>query len=134
MLSNDRQTNKEFVEIDSEDSSKFSRIELLRHLLVVLFENVEEDGLLSSKPRTQRERERERESNSLVQYQSNSFHSSELCSVNNQQVLSFVVLLLPLIGLQNPFPSVVTLVLQADLQDFLCCFLMFESITIFFDP
>ena len=57
MLSNDRQTNKEFVEIDSEDSSKFSRIELLRHLLVVLFENVEEDGLLSSKPRTQRERE-----------------------------------------------------------------------------
>ena len=37
---------------------KFSRIEPLRHLLVVLAENVEEDGLLSSEPRTQRERER----------------------------------------------------------------------------
>ena len=56
MLSNDRQTNKELVEIDSEDVLYFSRIESLRHLLVVLVENVEEDGLLSSKPRTQRER------------------------------------------------------------------------------
>ena len=56
MLSNDRQTNKEFVEIDSEDVLQFSRIEPLRHLLVVLSENVEEDGLLSSKPRTQREK------------------------------------------------------------------------------
>ena len=56
MLSNDRQTNKEFVEIDSEDVLQLSRIEPLRHLLVVLSENVEEDGLLSSKPRTQRER------------------------------------------------------------------------------
>ena len=56
MLSNDRQTNREFVEIDSEDNSKFSRIELLRFLLVLPFENVEEDGSLSSRPRTQRER------------------------------------------------------------------------------
>ena len=40
--------------------------------------------------------------------------------MNNQQVLSFAVLLLSLIGLQKPSPSVVTLVLQADLQDFLC--------------
>ena len=56
MPSNDHQTNKELVEIDSEDGSWFSRIELLRHLLVVLSENVEEDGLLSSKSRTQRER------------------------------------------------------------------------------
>ena len=114
MLSNDRQTNKDFVEIDSEDVLNFSRIEPLRHLLVVLSESVEEDGLLSSKPRTQRE------SDSLVQYQSNSFHSSEWCSVNNQQVPFFAVLLLPLIGMQNPSPSVVTLVLQADLQELLC--------------
>ena len=42
----------ECVEIDSEDSSLFSRIELLRLLLAVLSESVEEDGLLSSKPRT----------------------------------------------------------------------------------
>ena len=71
MPSNDRQTNTEFVEIDSEDSSEFSRIELLRLLLVVLSENVEEDGLVSAKSRTQREK------NFPVQYQSTSFHSSE---------------------------------------------------------
>ena len=41
--------------------------------------------------------------------------------VNNQQVLFFAVLLLPLIGMQNPSPSVVTLVLQEDLQELLCC-------------
>ena len=32
-----------------------------------------------------------------------------------------MVLLLPLIWLQNPSQSVVTLVLQVDLQEFLCC-------------
>ena len=37
-------------------------------------------------------------------------------------------------GLQNPSPSVVTLVLQADLQDFLVLLLLFESITNLFDP
>ena len=43
MLCIDRQTNKEFVEIDSEENSGSSRIELLRRLLVVLlFESVEE--------------------------------------------------------------------------------------------
>ena len=56
MLSNDHPTNEEIVEINSEDNSLTSRIELLRRLLVVLSESVEEDGLLSSKPRTQRER------------------------------------------------------------------------------
>ena len=40
--------------------------------------------------------------------------------MNNQQVPFFVVLLLTLIGMQNPSHSVVTLVLQADLQEFLC--------------
>ena len=44
------------------------------------------------------------------------FLSSEGCSVNNQQVFFFAVLLLPLISMQNPSLSVVTLVLQADLQ------------------
>ena len=63
MLSNDRQINKGFVEIDSEDNSLSSSIELLRRLLVVLFESVEEDGLLSSKSRTQREK------NLVVHYQ-----------------------------------------------------------------
>ena len=55
MLSNDRQTNKEFVEIGSEEFL-FSRNEPLRRLLVVLFESVDEDVLLSSKSRTQREK------------------------------------------------------------------------------
>ena len=71
MLSIDCQTNEEIVEIDSEDVLQFSRIELLRRFLVVLFESVEEDGLLSSKSRTQREK------NSMVQYQSTSLLSLE---------------------------------------------------------
>ena len=70
MLSIDCETNKESVKIDSEDVLQFSRNEPLRHLLVVLVENDEEDGLLSSKLRTLRE------GNSLVQYQSNSFQKS----------------------------------------------------------
>ena len=53
--------------------------------------------------------------------------------MNNQQFLSFVVLLLPLIGLQNPLSSVVTLVLQAELPG-LSVLLLFESITNLFDP
>ena len=56
MLSIDRQTNKEFAQIDTEDFLSFSKNEPLRHLLVVLSENVDGDGLLSLKPRTQRER------------------------------------------------------------------------------
>ena len=71
-LSNDHQTNKVSVDIDSEDNSQLSRIELLRLLLVVLFESVEADGLLSSKSRTHRER-----TFFLVQYQPTFFHSSE---------------------------------------------------------
>ena len=71
IISNDRPTNIVLVEIDSEDNSLSSRIELLRLLLVVLSESVEEDGLHSSKSLTQREK------NHLVQYQSTFFHSSE---------------------------------------------------------
>ena len=71
MLSIDHRINTLFVEIDSEDNSQFSRIELLRRFLVVLLENVEEDGLLSSKPRTQRKKIL------LVQFQSTFFQSSE---------------------------------------------------------
>ena len=51
--------------------------------------------LLSSKLRTQRE------NISLVQYQSNSFGSSEWFQMKSQQVFFFVVLLLPLIGMHN---------------------------------
>ena len=54
--------------------------------------------------------------------------------MNNQQVLSFVVLLLHLIWLQNPSPSVVTLVLQVDLQGLSVLLLLFESIINLFDP
>ena len=39
--------------------------------------------------------------------------------MKSQQVPFFVVLLLPLIGMKNPSPSVVTLVLRADLQELL---------------
>ena len=60
---------------------------------------------------------------SLVQYQSNSFFPWERFLVKSQQVLFFVVLLLLLIGIQNPTHSVVTNILRADLQEFLylCC-------------
>ena len=43
------------MEIESEDNSYFSRIELLRLLIVVLSESVEEDGLLRNLVRRQRE-------------------------------------------------------------------------------
>ena len=78
--------------IDSEFHS-FSRNEPLHRLLDVLSVNDEEDGLLSSKPRTRRENV------SLVQYQSNSFFPWERFLMKSKQVLFFVVLLLPLIGL-----------------------------------
>ena len=57
----------------------------------------------------------------LVQYQSTSFLSLEWYSVNNHQVLFFVVLLSPLIWLQRPSQLIVTLVLQVDLQELLRC-------------
>ena len=107
-------TNKLFVEIDSEENSWSSRIELLRRLLVVLFESVEEDWSLSSKSHTQRKKIL------LVQFQCTFFHSSEWCSVKNQQVLFFAVLLSPLIWLQRPSQPIVTPVLQVDLQELLC--------------
>ena len=56
MLSIDCQTNKEFVQIDSEDVLQFSRNEPLHLLFNTHVVNDEEDGLLSSKLRTQRER------------------------------------------------------------------------------
>ena len=76
--------------MDSEDFFLFSRNEPLHLLLDVLSVNDEEGESLSSKLRTQREK------NSLVQYQSNSFGSSEWFLMKGQQVLFFVVLLLPL--------------------------------------
>ena len=72
MLFIDRQTNEKIVGVDSEDFLQFSRNEPPHPLLDVLAENDEEDELLSSKLRTQRENV------SLVQYQSNSFGSSEM--------------------------------------------------------
>ena len=103
--------------MDFEDFLLFSRNEPLRLLLDALVANDEEDKLLSSMPRTRRENV------SLVQYQSNSFGSSEWFQMKSQQVLFFVVLLSPLIGMQNLSHPNVTHVLQADPQDLLfhCC-------------
>ena len=103
MLSIDCQTNEEFVGIDSEDVLSFSRNEPLRLLLDAPVVNDQEDKLLSSIPRIRRE------NISLVQYRFKSFFQWERLLVKSQQVLFFVVLLLPLIGLQNPSPSDVTL-------------------------
>ena len=69
MLSNDRQTNKGIVEIDSEDFPLFYRNEPLHLLLDVLAVNDEEDELLSSIPRIRRE------NISLVHHRSNSSFS-----------------------------------------------------------
>ena len=71
MLSIDRQTNEQIVGMDSEDFPLFFRNESLRLLLDAFVVNDEEETLLSSKLRTQRENV------SLVQYQSNSLRSSE---------------------------------------------------------
>ena len=105
---------RNFWKLTLRDFLWVSRNQPLHRLLDVLVENGEEDVLLSSKLRTQRE------NISLVQYQSNSFFSWEWFLMNSQQVPFFVVLLLPLIGMQNPSHSVVALVLQADLQELLC--------------
>ena len=84
MLSIDRQTNEQIVGIDSEDFPSFSINEPLRLLLDALAVNDEEDKLLSSILRTQRENV------SLVQYRSNSFFQWERFLVKSQQVLFFV--------------------------------------------
>ena len=55
MLSIDRQTNEKIVGMDFEDFHLFSRNEPLHLLLDVLYVNDEEDELLSSIPRIQRE-------------------------------------------------------------------------------
>ena len=70
---------------------------------------------------------------SQVQYRSNSFFPMGIDSwMMSQQVIFFVVLLLPLIGLQNLSHPVVMHVLRADLQEILS--LLFKSITNLFDP
>ena len=109
--------NKEIVGIDSEDFPSISRNEPLRLLLDALVVNDEEDKLLSSIPRIRRE------NISLVQYRSNSFFQWERFSVKSQQVIFFVVSLVPSIGMQNLLHSVLNHILPADLQEFLfhCC-------------
>ena len=103
-----------FVGMDSEDFHLFSRNEPLHLLLDVLSVSDEEDESLSSKPRTRRENV------SRVQYRSNSFFPWERFLVKSRQVLFFVVLLLPLIGIQNLLHPIVTHILRAVLQEFLC--------------
>ena len=97
MISIVRQTNESIVGIDSEDFPSFSRNEPLRLLLDALVVNDEEDKLLSSIPRIRRE------NISQVQCRSNSFFQCERFLVKSQQVVFFVVLLLPSIGMQS-FP------------------------------
>ena len=117
MISIVRQSNESIVGIDSEDFPSFSRNEPLRLLLDALVRNDEEDRLLSSIPRTRRE------NISLVQHRSNSFFQCERFLVKSQQVLFFVVLFLPAIGMQNLLHSVLTHILRADLREILfhCC-------------
>ena len=115
MLSIDRQTNEEFVRTDSEDfililqkwtapsSSRCTWWEWRRRW-ITFFETSYA----------------ERENVSVVQYQSKSFCLSERFQMKSQQVLFFVVLLLPLIDMQNLSHPVVTHVLRADLQELLC--------------
>ena len=113
MLSTDRQTNEEIVGIDSEDFPSFSRNELLHLLLDALVVNDEEDLLHSSI------RHNRRKNISLVQCQSNSFSQWELFMEKSRQVLFFVVLLWPLIGMQNLLHSGLTHILRADRLEFM---------------
>ena len=123
MLSIDRQTKnkKEIKGIDSEDFLYFSRNESLRLLLDAVVVNDEEETLLSSKPHVRRK------NISLFQYRSNSFFQWELFSVKSQQVVFFVVFLLPSIGIQNLLHSVLTHILRADLREFVS--VLFKFIT-----
>ena len=96
MLSIEHQTSEWIVGIDSGDFLSFSRNEPLRLLLNAFVVNDMEEMLLSSIPHTWRK------NISLVQYQSNSFFQWKQFLVKSQQVLFFVVLLWPSIGMQNP--------------------------------
>ena len=127
ILSIDRQTNEWIVGMDSEDFPLFSRNEQLHLLLDVLTVRDEEDESLSSIPRIRRE------NISLVQHRSNSFFQWERFLVKSQQILFFVVLLLPSLGMQNLLHSVVTHILRANLQE-LSVSLLFKLITNVFDP
>ena len=117
MLSIDRQTKEWIVGIDSEDFPWFSRNESLRLLLDSFVVNDEEDELLSSIPHIRRK------NITLVQHRSKFFSQWELSLGKSQQVLFFVVLLVPLIGLQNLSHPVVAHILRADLLRFPahCC-------------
>ena len=88
------------------------------HVLLDAFAvNDEEETSLSSIPRNRRK------NISLVQCQPNSFFQWWLFLVKSQQVLFFVVLLPPLIGMQNLSHPVLTHILRADLLEslILCC-------------
>ena len=106
------QTNEENAGNVSGDFLSFSRIELL-HLLLDAFEvNDEEDTSLSSILH------KRRKNISLVQHQSKFSSQSELFSGKSQQVLFFVVLLWPLIGMQNLSHRISTHILRAELLEF----------------
>ena len=127
MISIVRQTNESIVGVGSADFPSFSRNEPLRLLLDALVVNDQEERLLSSILHTRKK------NISLVRYRSNSFFHWERFSVKSQQVLFFVVLLLPSFGMQNLLHSVLTHILRADLREFLFhC--LFKFITTLFGP
>ena len=90
----------------------FSRNEPLHLLLDALVVNDKEDRLLSSIPHNRRE------NISLIQYRSSSFFQWERFLVKSQQVLFFVVLLWPLIGMQNHSHLISTHILRTALLRF----------------
>ena len=115
IISNDHLPNVVLVEIGSEDNSLSSRIELLRRLLVVLFETVEEDWLLFTKSRTQRERRI-----SWFNINPLSFiHRNDARYIIKFSSLWFCFCLWS--GCKIFHNQLVTLVLQLDLQELLCC-------------
>ena len=102
----------------------FSRIVQLHPLLYAHVVHDERDGLLSSKTSYA-----ERMFPGSISIHS-FIHRNDARQIN--KFSSLWVLLQPSIGMQNPSPSNLTLVLQADLQEPVS--LLFDSITHLFDP
>ena len=101
-----RQINEDSTGNVSEDHLWFSRIQLLHHFLEVGFHD-EDDEWISSTPHNRRE------NILLVQHRSKFFLQWVRFLEKGQQVLILVVLLWPLIGMQNPSHPISTHILRA---------------------
>ena len=121
-----RQTNDDNTRNVSEDCLWFSRIQSLHHFLWVDFHDEEDESISSTL-------HNRRLNILLVQHRSKFFPQEEKFLWMSWQNLVFVVLLRPLIGMQNPSHPILTHIIRAQLSG-ISCSLFFKFITNLFDP